>query len=451
MNVLVIGAGEVGYHLAKFLRTEEHRVTLVDTDRRALGRATQGVDVQTVEGHGGDYRVLQKAEAGKADLVVAVTNNDELNMLACLLANKLGAGRTVVRVHAGQHVLDHQYFYKDILGFDLTISPEEMAALEILRVCRGQNALPVENFAGGKLQMRRLEILEDSPACGKSFAELRIPAKVLATAVARSAEVTIPRGDFVLGPGDFVMLIGIPEALDKAEKVMGGRRDLPKRVLVAGGGPIALLVARDLESLGVGVRVIEPDEKRAEEISAIMEGADVVCGRPTDPDLLQQEGVHRTDVFVALGESDEGNILSCQLAKSLGANKSIALVNASAYAHLSTRLGIDHGVSPRRLVARRIAQYVRGAAEGSITPIYHGAAEVLDRVVPPRWPHAGYSLKEIPFPVGSVVGGMIREGEALVPHGDTKIEEGDHLIIFATRDVVSALEPLLAAPADPAS
>lgn len=448
MNVLVIGAGEVGTHLARFLTKEAHAVTLVDRDARALRRAARATDVQTVEGNGSSHPVLDRAGAGTAELVVAVTNNPELNMVACTVAKHLGARRTVVRVGGGQALRDNQLVYKDVLGFDLTISPEEMAALEILRVCRGQNAMPVENFAGGRLQMRRLEILDDSPASGKSFAQLKMPGTVLATGVVRGTDVTIPRGDFVLESRDYVMLLGVPEGLEKAEKVLGGRRDLPKRVLISGGGPIALLVARDLGTLGVKVRIIEADKDAAERLSRDLDGAEVVHGAGTDMEILNQEGIHRAGFFISLMENDEVNLLACQLARSLGAERTIAKVNRSDYAALVGRLGVDHSVSPRRLVARRIAQYVRGASQGSITQIHHGAAEVLDRTVADRWRWAGRPLSEIPFPPGTMVGGILRGDETVIPNGATAPRPGDHLLVFAKREVLDDVERLFAQSAD---
>ncbi len=451
MNVIVVGAGEVGSHLARFLTKEAHGVTIVDRDAKSLRRAARVTDVQTVEGHGSSYPTLEKAGAATADLVVAVTHDDELNMVACTVAKRLGARRTVVRVHAAQDLLDNQFVYKDILGFDLIISPEEVTALEILRICRGQNATPVENYAGGRLQMRRLEILDDSPAAGESFKDLKIVNSVRATGIVRGTEVVIPRGDTVLESRDYVMLIGMPEGLDKAEKILGGRRDLPKRVLVSGGGPIALLVARDLGALGVKVRIIEPDRDAAEQLSRDLEGAEVVHGAGTDMELLNQEGVHRAGYFISLTPNDEVNLLACQLAKSLGAEKTIALVNRSDYAALVSRLGVDHAVSPRKLVARRITNWVRSESQGAITQIHHGAAEVLDLGVAKDWKHAGLTLTEIPFPQGSVVGAIIRGDDVIIPGGETIAQAGDHMLVFAKREVLEEIARLFAAVADPAS
>lgn len=442
MDILVIGAGEVGYHLVKHLSREAHRVTLVDRDSDALGRAGTTVDIQTVQGHGASHEVLERAGAAKADLVCAVTNNDELNMLAGLLTRKMGARRAVVRIHAADHVHDDEFFYKDVLDFDLTISPDGLAALEILRICRGQNAAPVESFAGGRLQMRRLEILPDSPVAGRSLAKARIPAKVLCSGVVRGPEVSIPNGEFVLEAGDFAMLIGVPEALDKAERVLGGKRSLPKRVMISGGGSIAFIVARDLMHLGVSVRLIESDEGRAEQLSQLLEGADVVRGEGTNIELLVEEGIKKADHFISLEPKDEVNLLACQLAKQLGAQHTTALLQRGDYSRLEGRFGVDNSISPRRLVARRIAHFVRSAPIGSIARIHHGAAEVLDRLIAPDWKHAGAPLHEIPFPVGTIVGGIIRGQEVIVPSGDTRIEAADHLILFCLRDVLGDLQGL---------
>lgn len=442
----MIGAGEVGFHLAKFLSKEDHRVTLVDPDAKAIGRASRQLDVQTVEGSGCDASVLKRGGIEKADLLVAVTAIDEVNMLASLVGKRLGAARTVVRVHAEGSLLDHQYFYKDTLGFDLTISPDEMAALEIVRICRGQNSLPVENFCGGRLQMRRLEILSDSPAVGKKLMDLKLPRRALVSAIARGAQVTVPRGDVELAAGDFALLVGVPEALDRAEKVIGGRRDLPRRVMIVGGGSMTLMLVRDLGALGIGVRVIERDSEKALKLSTDLAGAEVVCGVGTDVDLLQQEGIHKTDIFVSLASKDEVNLLACQLAKKLGAKRTVALVNRPDYAAIWEQLGIDHAVSPRRLVAKRIAQFVRSGARGTIARLHRGAAEVVDMVVPEAYPLSGHPLREIPFPVGSIVGGIIRDGEVLVPDGSTPVLAGDHLIVFAVLQVLGVLERVFETP-----
>jgi trk system potassium uptake protein TrkA len=354
-------------------------------------------------------------------------------MVACMLARKLGAKRTVVRVHATRDTSDNPFIYKDILGFDFMISPGEMAAIEILRICRGQNAMPVEHFAGGRLQMRRLELVEGSPGVRNSLMSMRLPKDVLATAVLRGADVSIPRGDFVLESGDYVMLIGVPDALDKAEKVLGGRRDLPKRVLISNGGPIALLVARDLHSLGVSVRIIESDREVADQLATRLSKVDIVYGEGTDMELLNQEGIGRTDMFLALGKQDELNLLACQLARNLGASKTMALVHRGDFVALVNRLGIDHAVSPRRLVARRIAQLARSTVQGSLTQLHHGAAEVLDLPVPEHWAMNGQPLKSIPFPSGSVVGGVVRGDDIFVPRGETLIQAGDHILVFALK------------------
>lgn len=440
MNIVVIGAGEVGFHLTRLLSKEAHRVTVVDMDARALARVGAAMDVQLIEGHAADCEVLVRAGASTADLVVAATNNDELNMLASLFARRLGARRTVVRVHASKHVLDNQYFYKDTLGFDLTVSPEEISAWEILRVCRGQNALPVENFAGGRLQMRRVEISEASPAAGKRFGDLKLHGKLVPTAVIRGAEVTILRGDYTLASGDFVVLSGVPEALDKAEKQLGGKRDLPKRVILVGGGTLALLIARELKALGVSVRLIVETDEAAEAMLKGLSGSEIVRGRGTDLDLLGQEAIHRADFFISVGPSDEENLLSCQLAKSAGAQRTIALVNQADYAALVDRLGIDHAVSPRRLVARRIAHFVRADSDGCVMQIHHGAAEILDKQIPRGSRLVDRTIQECALPVGTVVAGVVRDDEVIIPRGDTVLEAGDHVILFALREVLRDVE-----------
>lgn len=226
---------------------------------------------------------------------------------------------------------------------------------------------------------------------------------------------------------------------------------MPRRVLIVGGGHIGLMVARNLVPLGISVRLVAQDEEEAEHLSRQLSGAQVIVGTGTDTELLKEEGINRTDVFVSLQESDEVNLLACQLARSLGVEKTVALVNRPDYAALVHRLGIERAVSPRRLVAKRIADFVRGESRASITTIHHGAAEVIDLVIDERFPYRRKALKGIPFPAGSIVAGLIRGEEVLVPRGDTRIEEGDHLLIFCLTPVVESIEALFSGGGVPES
>ena len=446
MNIVIIGAGEVGRHLARFLDKEAHRVTVVDHDPRRLRQVSDIADVQAVCGDAANDRVLEKAGIGKADLLVAVTDRDELNMLVSLVGKRLGARRTVVRVHASGHLLERQMFYKDTLGFDLTISPEQMSGLEIMRICRVHNPLPVETFAGGRLQMRRLDIKADSPALERPLADLKMPKGALVTMVIRGRDALIPRGSFLMESGDVAVSLGLPEALDKMEAVLGRHQSLPKRVIAVGSSNLTVIVARFLMPLGIRVKIIESDEETAGRIATDLPDADVVHGDPTSKDLLKEEGIDGTDFFLALGwkgaTPDEWNMVACQLAKSLGAQRTVAIVERPDFAALTESLSIDHAVSPRRLVARRIAAFVRSGGRASIASIHHGAAEVLDHAVSADWVYAGEAVKRIPFPEGSIVGAIVRDTETLIPKGDTVLRAGDHLLIFAVTAAIEHVERL---------
>lgn len=438
MDIAVIGAGEVGYHLADILSREEHRVSVIDADPAKARRLMEALDVQVVIGDGSRADVLNSAGVSKADLVVAVTDLDRANMMTCMVAKRLGAKRVILRLHDTGILADYRYFYKQALGFDIVISTEDLAAEEIVNTLRERHALEVESFADGRVQVRRLRLPTDSPYIGKPISALDLPAGLIVGAVSRGEEFFIPQGSAQLEGSDQVYVIGRRSSLDAFE-VRGGAPTVGHRgVVIMGGGALGREVSRRLAGVpGVSIRIIERDPARARALAADR-ASDVMVleGDATDLDLLHEERIGEADVFVATSGDDERNIVACQLAKSLGVKRTMTMVNKPSYNQIYDLLGIDKAISPRILCATRILRFVRSGSVSAIAVLGDGKAEVLELEARLGGKKGGRKVKHLDLPKGSVIGALVRGNDVSIPHGDSVIEDGDHVIVIALPDQV---------------
>ena len=351
MDIVIVGAGEVGYHLADILSREEHRVSVLDSDPEKARRLTEALDVQAIVGDGTRVDLLTQAGASKADLVVAVTQNDEANMLACLMSRSLGAKRVILRMKDIGRLEGYRYFYKQTLGFDVVLSTDELAAEEIIATVRQHRALEAESFADGRVQLRRLRIREEGELTSDTLAGLNLPTGLLIVAVSRKEQFFVPSGVDQLSVDDQVYLIGRGPDLDQFELLAGAPKLGRRSVVLMGGGGVGLQIARRLEKLpGVSVRVIERDPERAKEIATeFTKGVMVLVGDSTDLDLLMEERIGDANIFIATTKDDERNMVACQLARSLGVERTVAMVNKLSYRQIYDLLGVDRAISPRVL------------------------------------------------------------------------------------------------------
>lgn len=436
MNILIVGLGEVGSHLARVLSTEGHAVTVVDPDLTRLRRISESIDVHAIHGDGSRPDVLDRAEADSIDLLLAVSNDDNVNMLSCLFGKRIGARRTVLRVKDMTPFSRFKTFFRKNLLFDQILSLETLAATEIVNAVRQNQAVGVENFAEGRIQMRRVKLAEGSPLIGVPVRELKIPANVLITAIDRDHEVIVPGGDDVCLVGDEVLVLGDEKGIASFEKKTGATPADVRDVVIFGTTGIAAQVAEAMRRMKVGVRVIAPSRDAAERLAARLEGVMVLHGGGTDLELLREERVGETDAFLGLSDQDEVNLMSCQLARTLGCRRTIALVQKPDYVSLYEQLGVSVAVSPRLLCANAILSIVRGGSVSRIATIEEGKAEVIEIEVPAGCKLVGKTLKEARFPRGAVVGAIAREGEIVVPRGDDVLEAHDNLVVFVLAGVL---------------
>jgi len=445
VNIVIVGVGEVGFHLADMLSREEHAVAVIDQDPVKGQRLMESLDVQAIVGDGTRADKLAEAGASKADLVVAVSDNDQVNMLVSTVAKALGAKRCILRLRDTSRLENYHYFYKQTLGFDVVLSTEELAAEEILETVREHHALEVESFADGRVQLRRVRLREESELTSAPIAELRLPPGVLIVAVARKDSFVLPDGDHQLGKDDQIYIIGEADNLDAFERLSGERTATSRRVVIMGAGGIGRQVTRKLRGLrGISVRVIENNSGRADALAAECSSDEVMVlrGDATDTDLLNEERIGEANVFVATTKNDESNMVACQLARSLGVERTVAMINKRAYRLTYDLLGIDRAISPRVLCATHILRFVRSGSVSSISVIGDGRAEVLELGVNLEKGQDSVKLKNLGLPKGAVLGALVHDEQVIIPHGETQLHSGDHAIVFTLPEVIERVERL---------
>ncbi len=437
MNILIVGLGEVGSYLAKVLSTEGHSITVVDPDRERIRRVADLLDVRAVHGDGSRPDVLDRAEAHSADLLLAVANDDKVNMLTTLFGKRMGAKKTVLRLHDTSAVRRSRTFFRKNLHYDLLLSLDDLAAEEIVKIVRQSKAIGVENFAEGKVQMRRFKLAAGGPFTGQLVKDIKIPSGMLITAIDRDHEVIVPGGDDDLRVDDELFVLGEPKAIASFEKKIGGKKAGTRNVVIYGAAGIAQQVSQALQREHVGVRVIVEDRHEAERLSEVLKGVVVLHAEATDLNFLQEEHVGDADAFLGVSSKDERNLMSCQLARTLGVKRTVALVHKPDYVSLYQQLGIDTAVSPRLLCANRILAFVRSRSISTIATIEEGKAEVLELEIGAGSTLIGKALKAAGFPRGCVVAAITRDdGHVVIPRGDDVIKPMDRMVIFALHAVV---------------
>ncbi|MEO0480630.1 MAG: Trk system potassium transporter TrkA [Planctomycetota bacterium] len=444
MNILIVGLGEVGSHLAKVLSAEKHSVTVVDSDRHRLKKVTQNLDVHSVHGDGSRPDVLDRADADEVDLLLAVSNDDNSNMLSCLFGKRVGAKRTVLRVKDMSPFQGFRTFFRKNLMFDHVLSLEDLAATEIVKTIRQNKAVGVENFAEGKVQLRRLRLEEGSALIGVAVRDLKIPEGMLIAAIDRDHEVIIPSGEDVCELDDEILVVGEPPAIATFEKKTGIRATQARRVAMIGAGGTVVHVCQKLRLHGSKITVIAPTREDAERIATEVDGATVLHGDATDMQMFEEEGIGQCDAFLGLTDTDEINLMSCLLASKLKVPKTVALVQKPDYIGLYQELGVTVAVSPRLLCANSILGFVRQGSISSIATIEEGKAEVIELEIPAGSKIVGRTVADAGFPQRCVIGAIAREhGEILIPRGNTKLEALDNLVVFVTQDCLQALLDLV--------
>ena len=436
MRIVVVGAGRMGYSVAKLLADGSYDVVVIEQDDECRQVIKDTLDVLTIKGNGCSPEVLGMPEVRDADVFVAVTESDEVNLVACRMAKAFGAKHTVARVRNEEYTDSEPTLLNETLGVDLNLNPERITANEISHILMTPAALHVDDFADGKVRMFGARLPNDFQFLGVPLKNVRFPDGILVAMIFRKHKIIIPHGDDILEPGDNVYFVGGKEVIRKFEGNFESRYDKLERVLLIGAGRAGRMLAKLLEKQGILVKVIEKDKDRCRILSEQLNNGLVLCGDGTDIDLLMEEGITEADCVVCLTDDDKLNLLLALLSKHLGAKKTIARVDRNEYADLMAKVGVDITLSARLLSAAEVMRFIRQGGLVSVALLEGAKAEALELQVQAGCKVDGKALVRAGLPRECLVCGIIHEGEASVPNGHSVLNTGDRVIVFAQTEVV---------------
>lgn len=442
MRIVIVGAGKVGFSLAQRLSEEGHEITVIEQDEERRLIVQNSLDVMTISGNGASPQILTDFSLLKADLLVAVTDSDEVNMIACMAAKQAGIARTIARVRNQEYAGKSQLEFNKALGIDLTINPEMVTAVEISRILLTPAALDVEDFVDGKVRLLEVRVRAESPYVNVELKRLTLPDQVLVVGILRQNRMIIPHGTDCLLPQDSVFFVGAQEAIEKFSEHFSETKTKIERVMIIGAGRIGRHLAKILDHVGISIKVIEKSRERCNELAKSIDKGLVLCGDGTDIDLLIEEGVGETDAVVCLTSDDKLNLLLALLAKDLGTQKTIVRVGRSEYMSLMGKVGVDVILSPRLLTAGVILRQVRQGEVVSISLLEGAKAEAIEIVVSSKSPLIGRKLNDAKIPDNILIGAAVRGNELIIPDGNTILKPGDRVVVFTLPNLVKKISKI---------
>lgn len=436
MKIIIVGDGKVGVTLTEFLSQEGHDITVIDRDPKVIENVVNAFDVMAISGNGANYDTLVEAGAERADLLIAAASLDELNILSCLMAKKLGTKNTIARVRNPEYA-QQLPFIREELGLSMVVNPEFEAARDISRILRFPSAIALECFSKGRVELAEVKLPEYSFLVGYRLSELYTVCKekILICAVQRGDEVFIPDGNFVLRAGDKIHITGSHSALASFFKVIGMFKEKSKHIIIIGGGKIAYYLARHLAESHVDVKIIERDAERCQHLSEVLPRAVVICGDGTDQPTLLEEGIAECDACVSLTGIDEENIIVSLYAQSLGVDKVVTKIDRLSFVDMVESFGLDSFISPKAITANRIVRYVRAmqdSGDSSIKTLYkivNNQVEALEFAVTEPSFYTDVLFKKLKTKEGMLFAAIIRKGRVIIPGGHDHLEVGDSVII----------------------
>jgi trk system potassium uptake protein TrkA len=446
MKVLIAGGGQVGALVARRLVREGNAVTILDLDPERCRQLEAQLDAKVVQGSAARVETLRSAGIADTEMFIAASSVDEVNILACMIAQVESNARVkVARLRTHEVDLWRQVLEQTGVKVDLIIHPETDIADRIMRVVRVPGVSDILEFGDGRVRLFGMNIEANNPREGQTLEQLDRagpPKDSLIAMIFRGPQLIIPHGSEVLRAGDHVYVVATRENLSEAIRFMGLAPDAPlRRVFIVGGKQIGILVAQRLEAAGVAVKLFEQDQARAERIASILQRTVVVHADGTDQTVLEEEGIEATDAFLALTNDDEDNIIASLLARRLGVAKVVALINRLNYLSLAQRLGVNTTVSPRLATVDRVLQFVRHGRVLSVTTFREEEAEAIELIATEGTKYVGKPLKSLRFPHGAIVGAIVRpDGGVVVPRGQEVIRAGDRVIFFTLESAVPELE-----------
>lgn len=451
MKIIVLGAGKVGKTLIKHMSNEDHDIIVVDQNATKVEEVVNQFDVIGVVGNGGSYDILMEAGAEDANLIICVTASDELNILAGLMAKKMGTRHTIARVRNPDYSSQRD-FMRNQLGFSMIINPELEAASEIRRVLSFPSAVKVDTFSRGKVELAEFFVEDHSRLNGVELSQLHKITKtnILVCAVSHNEDVIIPDGNYAIKPGDHLYITGTHRDLSRFCLDIGVITTRIKNVIIVGGGKIAYYLSKQLSTQGIKVKIIEKDKNRCQVLAEKLPYVTIIHGDGSDDELLNEEGIENTDAVLALTGLDEENIVLSLSAKSLYHKKTIAKVTRMNYAGLSDVLKVDSIVAPKKIVASQIIRYVRAkmnkdndSAVKTLYKIVDGEVEAIEFKVTEQFKYLHKTLNEMKIKEHVLVAAIIRDNEVIVPKGNTTMELNDYVIIVSRGEIMKSLNDML--------
>ncbi|MDD2212351.1 MAG: Trk system potassium transporter TrkA, partial [Clostridia bacterium] len=436
MRVIIIGAGKIGFNIAKILVEENYDVVIIEKQEERAKNVQEYLDVEVFIGNGATRSLLEKAGVEEAVLLVAVTESDEVNMIACMVGKTYGVEKTIARVRNPEYAHESRKRKDTFPGIDFLINPELVTAKEVAKLIDVPEALDVVYYAEGKIQLLELKIPEAAPVAHQQVKELKFDYPFLIVAIVRKKRIIIPRGDDVIYPEDIIFVLAKTKEMIEVERLLGTERKRVERVMIFGGNYAGYHLAKILENKRYSVKIIEKEYNKCVELAKNLDSTMVLYGDATDIDFLTNEGTGNVDVFVCLTDDDKLNLLVSLIVKNLGVQRTIAQVRRSDYVSLLENVGIDVGISPRTLTANKILRFIhKGDDILSVTLLSNENAEMTELLISKDSPVANKKLKNLNFPHGSLIGSIYRKNQVIIPKGDDILKPGDSVTVFALPEV----------------
>lgn len=442
MRIIIAGAGDVGFHLAKLLSYEEHDIVLIDKIQDKLAHASSNIDVAIIKGNVTSFSILDEANISQAELFIAVTESEQTNISASIIAKHLGAKKTVARIQNIEYLYNRDKLDLRDLGIDEIISTESLAAREIKRLLRKTALTDIFDFEGGQLSLLGLFIDKNSILVNKTLAEvadLNPELNFILVALLRDNKTIIPRGNNKFLPGDHAYFISQPEGIERVITLAGKQKVDIKNIMILGGSQVGYHSSKSL-SKKFNVKLIEKDKDKSFELADQLPNVMVINGDGSDVEILNEENISDMDVFIAVTGNSETNIISCLVAKNSGVKKTICLVENMDYIHISQNIGVDTMINKKLIAANFIFRYIRKGEVLSLTGIHGVDAEVLEFLVKENARVVNKEIRELHFPQSSIIGGVIRNGKGYTTMGDFKFMANDRVVVLCKPDCLHQVE-----------
>lgn len=442
MKVIIAGAGEVGFHLAKLLTMEGHALTVIDKDPDALYQISQHLDLEVLEGSSTSINMLTTAKVQKADLVIGVTNSEDVNINTCIMAKHLGAKKTVARISNVEFLTSKEKLDMAEIGIDELISPASLAAREIKRLCKESALTDFIDFDKGKLSLMGLKVEHDSLVAGKTIEELaplNADKNFITVAILRNNETIVPKKDTRFLINDHAYFCANPEGLDRVLEIFKKDRLEIKHIMILGGSAVGYHAAKAL-SKQYRVKLVEPIKERCIKLAEQLPDTLIINADGRNVDILEEENLSEMDAFIAVTANSETNIITSLVAKNHGVDKTIALVENIDYIHLSQSIGVDTLINKKLIAANFIFRYIRQGEVLSLTSLHGADVEVLEFEVPPGAKIIGKTITDLKFPKNAVVGGLVRDGVGRIPDGHFEFQEKDHIVVLSKLQCIHKVE-----------